>query len=514
MMKHCEPTSLSISASFLADRIETEYRQKDYSNHNIMAKINNMKNVRKYLTQSAPEILAHCVSYTKCNIPPKSIFTELNLKIGSETQPSVQSLIQSRLTLSQSQSQSNLRYQQQPMAVTCQTQSMNPSNRIHLPDIINLPNINENDKRLGDSMVDLRRTCEIRKNDIIFNMDMIKPYTTKQNKDDEYDINIRDIKPYEEWKKSFNKNPFHIENDTPLNLFDDMLDDMQNERINEMRRYSNSFLVYESMVTKPKNGIFNMDYINNKFVDASYITCNKNIYNKYIACSAPKPLNFGSWWNMIFKYVSVILALSPYQEKGRIKMDKYLPDGEERYTYGNITVSCSAIKSSEYAKNNITVKKITLIKNKINSSVPDFKVLYHIHYDGWADFGSPDKYQFEYLMNVFNKYKELVSSKKRDNHPSIPFQESSLSLPLIHCSAGVGRTGTFIAIHNIITNIQLETINRTVNKTPIKIKFNIVKKIKDMRSSRCGMVQTEEQFRFIYEYIVYFLESSKLLSSN
>jgi len=476
-MKYYKPITLSVSASFVVDEIESNYGQKDYRNHSIMAKINNMKNVRKYLTQSAPEIFTHCVSYAKCNNKPISIFTELNLKIGSDLQ------------------------NDQPYNSSCHSlqtslQTLNTSHDTAYDKTF------QNDKRLGDSMIDLRRTCEIRKNDVIFNIGMIKPYSTKHNQDNcnkiidndnndeykKYDIDVKNIKPYKEWIKSFDKNPFHTENNVSLNLFDNMLNDMQIERIYEMRRYSNSFLVYESMVTKPKDGIFNMNYINNKFVDASYIG------DKYIACSAPKPVNFGSWWNMVIKHVSIILALSPYQEKGRVKMDKYLPDGDHgRYTYGNITISCSVVKSNEYAKNNITVKKITLIKNNANKSISDFKVLYHIHYDGWTDFRSPDIHQFECLMNVFDKYKILSFGKNRNN------------LPLVHCSAGVGRTGTFIAIHDIISNIGTgSTLNNTV--------FNIVKKINDMRLSRCDMVQTEEQFRFIYEYIAYFLKSYKFFS--
>jgi len=77
---------------------------------------------------------------------------------------------------------------------------------------------------------------------------------------------------------------------------------------------------------------------------------------------------------------------------------------------------------------------------------------------------------------------------------------------IVHCSAGVGRSGTFCAVHMAVKKLKSELIDRDEIKQPIII--NLIDVILKMRSQRPGMVQTKEQYEFCY--LALFEESLKL----
>ena len=74
---------------------------------------------------------------------------------------------------------------------------------------------------------------------------------------------------------------------------------------------------------------------------------------------------------------------------------------------------------------------------------------------------------------------------------------------VVHCSAGVGRTGTFISMYFLEKEIK-DQINNNVKEIQFSI-FNLVRKLKEMR---LYMVQSEAQYKFIYDFVNYLLETS------
>lgn len=89
------------------------------------------------------------------------------------------------------------------------------------------------------------------------------------------------------------------------------------------------------------------------------------------------------------------------------------------------------------------------------------------------------------------------------SHLSCPFIAAQGETVAVHCSAGIGRTGTFMAID--ITRLQLEKLNAASGRG-VEVSVDAVQKalavpdlVHDLRQQRMGMVQTQEQYNFIYK---------------
>jgi hypothetical protein len=103
-------------------------------------------------------------------------------------------------------------------------------------------------------------------------------------------------------------------------------------------------------------------------------------------------------------------------------------------------------------------------------------VVYHLHYTEWPDFGVPKSTRvIRSLISYTNLYSDLGVTQGTPG-------------PVVcHCSAGIGRTGTFIAIHLGIMLIE-------AGITP-----DVCALVSEMRLCRAGMVQTDGQYLFVYE---------------
>ena len=211
-----------------------------------------------------------------------------------------------------------------------------------------------------------------------------------------------------------------------------------------------------------------------KYINASPIIF-KNDKKYFISTQGPKPNTIDDFWTMIEEYnCNIIVMLCKLEERGREKCANYWEIIKpEKYT-----VKILDEKENKFGKTIIIERNIQLI----NNSTKNEKNVIQLHYEGWPDHGVPDiKETFKAFIFMIGKIDEV----KKDG-PGV-----------IHCSAGVGRTGTFISIYflykEIIDQIKdnnLETIDFNV--------FNMVRKLKEMRIL---MVQTEQQYKFIYDFI-------------
>ena len=191
-----------------------------------------------------------------------------------------------------------------------------------------------------------------------------------------------------------------------------------------------------------------------------------------IATQAPVPTEFKCFWEMILEHnVKYILMLSKLIEGFRVKADRYWPPNV------NQTLDFDGIKvtlQNETKIGNIIFREI-LVSNKTQKLLVS-----HIQYTGWPDFGVPE--------NV-DEIRLLVNLVK------------NASCPVVHCSAGIGRSGTFLAIlcylHLLATTGEPSTV------------FDIVSQF---RHQRMGMVQTIGQYEFIYAVLAE--ELNELKSSN
>nr|XP_034322333.1 receptor-type tyrosine-protein phosphatase alpha-like [Crassostrea gigas] len=206
----------------------------------------------------------------------------------------------------------------------------------------------------------------------------------------------------------------------------------------------------------------NGDYINADFIK------NTNGDTAYIASQGPKPKTVGDFWQMVWQEnVFVIAMVTNLKEGDKKKCQRYWPLAEENEMLVG-TFSIQLFSEKTYANFEVHHLKVT------NKKIQEIRQITHLQYTSWPDHDSPSPLELlEYYRYV---------SRAMQQHP-----EQKL---LVHCSAGIGRTGTFIA---------LDALHRQGVE---KGRINIVEYIHTMRMDRMNMIQNLSQYKFLY-YALY-----------
>ncbi|ELU14810.1 hypothetical protein CAPTEDRAFT_148361 [Capitella teleta] len=216
------------------------------------------------------------------------------------------------------------------------------------------------------------------------------------------------------------------------------------------------------------------DYINANYVDG---------YHKpkaYVATQGPLPNTFGDFWRLVWEQnSSIIVMITNLTERGKRKCDQYWPkDEEQQVTYDQMQVKLlNTYKMAHYTVRVFSLRNLKL-KKKLGSSE---RVILQYHYTDWPDHGVPD-----YTLPTLTFIRKSIAAHN----------EAQGSGPLIiHCSAGVGRTGTFIVIDSMIRQMQdVKTINV----------FGFLSHIRNQRNQ---LVQTEDQYIFIHDALLEYIQS-------
>ncbi|XP_025098527.1 receptor-type tyrosine-protein phosphatase H-like isoform X2 [Pomacea canaliculata] len=204
------------------------------------------------------------------------------------------------------------------------------------------------------------------------------------------------------------------------------------------------------------------------FINASYVP-GYSSPREYIATQGPLASTADDFWRMIWEQKSgVIVMLSDLQEKGRRKVDKYWPDeANSPERFGDITVELTSVT---------TCRNYTIRHFKISEDTQEERMVLQFFIPGWEDHGanlSPDD---------FLGFIQAVRLEARTREGPIT----------VHCSAGVGRTGTFIALDFLMQFAEENNIDEEVDI------YNLVL---NMRHSRPSMVQSEKQYIFIHDVL-------------
>ncbi|XP_071799486.1 receptor-type tyrosine-protein phosphatase T-like [Asterias amurensis] len=234
-------------------------------------------------------------------------------------------------------------------------------------------------------------------------------------------------------------------------------------RYNNIPAYDHSRVLLETI-----EGLPHSDYIN-----ASYIDGYKH-EAKYIACQGPNQTSVNDMWRMIWQeQVGKTVMLTNLVEKGKEKCVKYWPD-EGSCDYGEIFV--------RHVSEEKTLNFIIRTFNVAKSSEPEgeYREVLQYHYITWPDMKPPES------SSLLQFVRRIQATEVTSKGPIV-----------VHCSAGVGRTGTYIALDAMLEQARAEG------------QIDVLNFVREMRDKRYLMVQTIDQFKFIYEAL---LESS--LSEN
>ncbi|KAJ1359430.1 hypothetical protein KIN20_018155 [Parelaphostrongylus tenuis] len=211
------------------------------------------------------------------------------------------------------------------------------------------------------------------------------------------------------------------------------------------------------------------------YVNANYIP-GFSSRREFIAAQGPLPTTRDAFWQMAWEQgCTAIIALTKCVEKGRDKCHQYWPESEHStVVYGDIEVTL--LNESSFDEFTIRELRLRRVHNQAQSWI-----LQQFHYMAWPDFGVPEHPQG--IIRFAMMFRSRIPHSAH-NKPTV-----------VHCSAGVGRSGTFIAIDRLLQTLQIER--------PIDI-FGIVH---EMRLERCHMVQNEQQYIFIHHCILHAIET-------
>ncbi|XP_042154287.1 receptor-type tyrosine-protein phosphatase delta isoform X29 [Oncorhynchus tshawytscha] len=223
-------------------------------------------------------------------------------------------------------------------------------------------------------------------------------------------------------------------------------------------RYANVIAYDHSRVLLSAiDGIPGSDYINSNYIDGY------RKQNAYIATQGSLPETFGDFWRMIWEQRSAnIVMMTKLEERSRVKCDQYWPTrGTETYGLFQVTL-LDTVELATYC-----VRTFALYKNGSSEK----REVRQFQFTAWPDHGVP-----EHPTPFLAFLRRVKACNPPDAGPMV-----------VHCSAGVGRTGCFIVIDAMLERIKHE---KTVD---------IYGHVTLMRAQRNYMVQTEDQYVFIHD---------------
>ncbi|KAH9519424.1 hypothetical protein Btru_075498, partial [Bulinus truncatus] len=202
------------------------------------------------------------------------------------------------------------------------------------------------------------------------------------------------------------------------------------------------------------------------FVNANYIP-GYNSVREYIATQGPMHCTVPDFWKMVWEQKSrVIVMLSDLTEQGKPKVTLYWPENlGEPINYGNVIVEMTNFSQL----NKYIIRNFKLAKGSETRKVT------HFFLPGWWDFSA------NLTTGDVLEFAQLVRQE------ATPANSGPI---IVHCSAGVGRTGTFIALDYFMQYIERHSLLDSVDV------FSYVMK---MRNNRPRMVQAETQYIFIFD---------------
>ncbi|CAM1299267.1 Uncharacterised protein PB.3394, partial [Pycnogonum litorale] len=221
----------------------------------------------------------------------------------------------------------------------------------------------------------------------------------------------------------------------------------------------------------PINSDPNSDYVNANFVDGY------KQKNAYISTQGPLPKTFNDFWRMVWEqHVLVLVMTTRTIERSRMKCGQYWPNEEDtEQVQGQFTICCKSID----LQNDYTFTKLTIA----DSVTGELRDVDHLQFTSWPDYGVPHSAlaMLDFLFKVREHQAQAIEKLdcKWLGHPLGP--------PIVvHCSAGIGRTGTFC------------TLDISIRKLEDARTIDVRGTVEKIRSQRSYSIQMPDQYVFCH----------------
>ncbi|KAI9685429.1 MAG: hypothetical protein M1822_004560 [Bathelium mastoideum] len=274
------------------------------------------------------------------------------------------------------------------------------------------------------------------------------------------------------------------------------------EEVSQRNRYLNvdPYLNHRIRLKVPEG---HSDYIN-----ASPITLHSKrtgLTSHYIATQGPKEASSSHIWRMIWHEtgpVAVIVMLTQIHEQGKEKCFQYFPadmanptvaiNDDDEFGDGFIG-SITLLELTEDPRTRSTIRKMQL------DIGDESKTVWHLLFSGWPDFLVPEGEDRAALLELVKVSAALNDGETNGSdtvNRSHPDSDLKPNPRIVHCSAGVGRSGTFIALDHLTNELSLGALDGLPeDEDPIS------GSVDELRKQRMMMVQGEPQFHFLYEVL-------------
>lgn len=224
------------------------------------------------------------------------------------------------------------------------------------------------------------------------------------------------------------------------------------------------------------------------YINASYVYTPKKT-RRYIATQGPLENTIDQFWRMVydglsstqFETASTIIMLTQAEEGGIEKSAEYWPPEIGRtfeipYRPNNFlkTIVVKLIDQAEDRESDCVINTIELcVRDSTGRETPRHQIK-HMRYNGWRDMSVP--LSTETFLNYFHLYRKYHTSE---------------ASPIVHCSAGIGRTGVFIALDYLFTAVKEMTSEEILNDP-------VYETVDELRNWRPSMVCRLSQLEYIY----------------
>eukprot|EP01113_Clastostelium_recurvatum_P008390 TRINITY_DN13953_c0_g1_i2.p1 TRINITY_DN13953_c0_g1~~TRINITY_DN13953_c0_g1_i2.p1 ORF type:complete len:392 (+),score=82.18 TRINITY_DN13953_c0_g1_i2:215-1390(+) len=240
-------------------------------------------------------------------------------------------------------------------------------------------------------------------------------------------------------------------------------------------------------------GVEGSDYINANYIDGEV----DGRHHAYIATQGPLTHTKRDFWRMIWEHgCTVIVFLGKDKEGERIKVDRYWPERGEPPLSLRGGSGAEADLMVEFQDDMVLpeglITRFMRIHHRPSGKTRDIT---QFHYEAWPDHGVPKSTRpIRHLVEMVDQKIDITA--EGDARPPM----------VVHCSAGVGRTGAFVTIH-----LTLERLRHMIEdgKDP-SVDFSLFRTVQKLRAQRPGMVQQQEQYLFCYEAVAAEAESMGL----